>query len=180
MSYPFEQLKSLLWATPDVHVYAFVRGEVIPDFRQRLSSAHVKDWDCLLRGALSVPEQASAPYVVDLVRESAFTDWLLTQAHSAYPQWGFLGLGAASFLDVRELGRGLMQVCLPGGQLASWNWTDPLLWFGLLPQLNEHQLHTAFGGLGLSDWVQVTQPQWRWHTLSAGQLSVTARDCVMD
>lgn len=171
-----EHLKSMLWGQPSSHVYAFVRGDVVPGLRERLTTSDALDWDCLWRGALPPADQERAPYVVALRRESALTDWLLGEAAQAYPDWGVVGVSAEPFLAVREQGRSLMQVQVPGGQVRHWTWLDPTLWSALLPQLDARQLQEAFGGV--TDWVRIGAAQWQWLTLTAGQLQSSVRACA--
>lgn len=178
MSQAYEHLKSMLWAGPEVNVYAFIRGDAVPDLRLRLAQGRVRDWDCLCRGALSSHEQAQAPYVAQLERVSALTDWLLIEAEQGCADWGLLGVSKQPMLEARELGRSLMQVSLPKGDVRDWTWADPQLWFPLLGQLDEAQLPVAFGCM--SDWVQISPKQWTWHTLCAGQLSVASQACPVE
>jgi hypothetical protein len=173
MQQSYEHLKSMLWGSAQARVCAFVQGSVVPRLREQLGSAEVSDWDCLWRGALTPADQLRAPYVVELLRVSAFTDWLLDEVAGTYPGWGVLGVTQEPLLKARELGRSLMEVRLPGGDVSNWNWLDPSLWGELLPQLDSAQLEDAFGCM--SDWVLVAPDQWQWHTLSAGRLQSSVR-----
>lgn len=176
MQQSYEHLKSMLWGQASSRVYAFVRGEVVPGVRDRLQASDVYDWDCLWRGGLMPAEQERAPYVVELRRESALTDWLLCEAAKTYPDWGVVGISPDPFLKVRELGRSLLQVSLPGGVVRTWTWMDPALWSALLPQLDARQRQDAFGCM--TDWVMVGATRWQWLSLTAGQLQSVERACA--
>lgn len=173
MQQSYSHLKSMLWAEPGARVHAVIRGAVVPGLAQRLQEAEVADWDCLWRGAQTPEQTAVAPYVAELAADSPFTEWLLKEADETYPHWGVLGVGPVSLMAMREHARGLMQVLLPDGSTRRWHWFDPVLWAGLLPQLDGAQLHRAYGPL--TDWVVVGSHSWRWLTLSAGQVVESVR-----
>jgi Domain of unknown function (DUF4123) len=177
MQQSISHLKSMLWATAQSRVYAFVQGSVVPQFHEQLAKADVRGWDCLWRGALSPEQRAQAPYLVELLRESKFTDALLKDVPVTYPAWGLIGVSTDAMLPVREHGRQLLKVALPDGQQRQWAWMDPVLWGGLLPQLSPEQLDAAFGRV--SDWVLVSASEWRWMTLSAGVLVQDSRQVLV-
>lgn len=176
MQQSYEHLKSMLWASPASRVYAYVHGGIVPKLHGQLAQADVRGWDCLWRGALNPAQKEQAPYIVELLPQSVFTDWLLREAATAYPGWGMLGVSSEAMLAMREHGRRLMTVTLPDGQQRQWTWYDPALWGDLLPRLSPDQLDQAFGRL--SDWVLVSPTEWRWLTLSAGRLSDSVRQCL--
>jgi hypothetical protein len=176
MSQSYAHLKSLLWASPAARVYAVINAAVIPKLAERLKGADVKGWDCLWRGALPPEKAASAPYLAELIPESAFTDWLLKDAAATYPGWGVLAIGPLALMPMREHARRLLQVGLPDGSGRPWTWYDPVLWEALLPRLDPMQLDEAYGPV--TDWVMVHPKVWKWMTFSAGQLVQTPRDCL--
>lgn len=168
-----DHLRSMLWASPRARVYAFVQGDRVPGLPEQLPKAAVQGWDCLQRGALSPTEQASAAYVIELRRDAPFTDTLLRETATTFPEWGLIGVSEAPLLSVREHGRRLLNVQLPDGQSRPWRWLAPRLWGGLLPQLGPEQLNDAFGCM--SDWVLIDAAQWQWLSLRAGVLSQDTR-----
>lgn len=176
MQQSYAHLKSMLWPSPAARAHAVINGAVVPQLAQRLATADVRGWDCLWRGALPPDKAAMAPYVVELAPGGDFTDWLLQEAASTYPGWGVVAVGPMTLMGMREHGRRLIEVTLPGGERRRWAWYDPALWAPLLSQLEPAQLDAAFGAL--SDWVVVGPASWQWLTLSAGQLVVTSRDCL--
>lgn len=135
------QLKAQLWADPRENVHAVVMGVRMPGLPARLAGADVIDHDCLRPGALSPEQQERAPYMVQLARESAFTDWLLFEASAGFGDWGVVVASAATRLVLRAHMRSLMQARLPDGQLIDLDWMDPPIVQALLP---------LFDGAGLS------------------------------
>lgn len=177
MQQSYAHLKSMLWPTPAARAFAVIHGAVVPQLPERLAAAEIAGWECLWRGALTPDKAAVAPYVAELLPESAFTDWLLQEASTAYPGWGVVGVGPINLMSMREHGRRLIEVSLPDGARRRWHWYDPALWVPLLPRLEPAQLDAAFGAL--DDWVAVGPTTWQWLTLSAGRLVLTSRDCLV-
>lgn len=175
-SQSYEQLKALLWAEEGARVHAVIDGSRVEGLAAKLASADVLGWDGLWRGALPEARAAVAPYVVELTWESAFTDWLLGKAGLELGAWGVLAVGSVSLLDVRELGRRLLQVETPDGDTHELVWYDPDLWTELLPRLSGSQCADAFGAL--SSWVTIRKDVWTWLVLSAGEVVVDARRCL--
>lgn len=178
MQQSYSHLKSKLWADPGARVHAVIRGAAVPGLAARLQEADVADWDCLWRGALTPGQAAIAPYVAELQPEGIFTDWLLRQAGQACPDWGVLAVGPVSLMQMREHARGLMQVVLPDGSVRRWQWFDPVLWAGLLPQMDAGQIDRAYGPL--TDWVVIGPRSWRWLTASAGQVVESVREPMVE
>ena len=172
----FEQLKAMLWSESGARVFAVIDGGRVPDLAARLAAADVLGADTLWRGAQPPARAAVAPHVVELSMDSPFTDWLLGKAGVDLGSWGVVGVGPASLLQVRELGRHLSEVEGPSGQARELVWYDPVLWTALLPRLTAGQLSEAFGPL--RTWVAIRRDVWTWLTLSAGDVVVDARQCL--
>ena len=139
------QLKARLWADARQQVYAVVMGARVPDLAARLEQADVLDHDCLLPGALEPDEEPLAPYLVQLARESAFTDWLLFEAQAGLGDWGLLVLTAAPRMALRAHLRGLLQARLPDGLVMDLAWMDPEILRALLPLFDPAGLAVFMG-----------------------------------
>ena len=139
------QLKERLWADDALQLFAVVMGSRIVDLPTLLASADVLDWDCLLPGALAPHEQARAPYLVQLKRASAFTDWLLFEASASLGDWGVLVSSAARRLALRGHLRSLLQARLPDGRAIALEWMDPAVLQLLLPHFDPVELSGFFG-----------------------------------
>lgn len=164
------QHKATLWADARLQVYAVAMGTRIPDLAATLAGADVLDFDCLLPGALSDEAQRSAPYLVLLKRESAFTDWLLFEAASGLGEWGVLALSASKLMALRGHLRGLSNAQTPAGQTIRLDWMDPTLLQAVLPLFDPAALKGFIGPLhalvipGASAWVSAS--------FAAGRLEV--------
>jgi hypothetical protein len=139
------QHKAALWTDDRLQVYAVAMGTRIQNLAATLASAEVADFDCLLPGALSDETQRTAPYLVQLKRESAFTDWLLFEAAAGLGEWGVLVRSAGKMLALRGHLRSLLRAQTPVGQTIELDWMDPTILKALLP-LFEPAALTGFMG----------------------------------
>jgi hypothetical protein len=165
------QHKAQLWADGERHVYAVVMGSRVPDLGVRLGTATVIDYDCLVPGALAPDKQASSPYLVQLKRESEFTDWLLFEACGSFGDWGVLALSPARRLVVRAHLRELLQARLPEGAIIDLDWMDPAVLQAILPLFDAAGLSAFMGPVqslviaGAAQWTSADfalgQLQWR-------------------
>ena len=162
------QLKAQLWADPSLQVYAVLMGARIPDLQARLATAEVVDHDCLLPGALEPALQARAPYLVQLKRESEFTDWLLFQAAAGLGDWGLLVRSPAKRLALRGHLRGLLQARLPEGQRIELDWMDAPILQAVLPLFDAAALAAFMGPV--QSLVLVGAEQWTIADYALGQL----------
>lgn len=141
------QHKAALWADAGQAVYAVVMGTRVPGLPARLAAAgaEVVDHDCLLPGALAPAQQQAAPYLVQLQRDSAFTDWLLFEAAAALGDWGLLVRSPARLLALRNHLRQWLQARLPTGETIALDWMDPPVLQALLPHFASGALAAFFG-----------------------------------
>jgi hypothetical protein len=171
------QLKAALWSDADQRVYALVRGRCIAGLPARLdqaqADAELDDFDCLRPGALSAAERAAAPWLVQLKRDSALTDWLLFAAerdHGAQREggWGLIVRSALPFLALRAHARELCQARLPDGRTIALEWMDPEVLQALLASAAPDQLDRVFAGV--DELVIAGATQWRHASAALGQL----------
>lgn len=173
------QLKAALWSDADQRVYALVRGRCIADLPARLEQAQagdeLDDFDCLRPGALSAAERAAAPWLVQLKRDSALTDWLLFAAdrdHGAAAGreggWGLIARSALPFLALRAHARELGRARLPDGREIALEWMDPEVLQALLASAAPDQLDRAFAGV--DEFIVAGAAQWRHASAALGQL----------
>lgn len=169
------QLQSALWIDKRLHVYALLMGSRIAGIAERLASADVADWHCLVPGALTPAQAAAAPYQVELRRASSFTDWLLFEASAGFGEWGVLALSSARGLQMRGHARALCQAVAPDGRILRIDWMDPALLRLLLPLADPGQLTQVFGQIDTL--VVPGSREWQFHRLELGMLS--QRSCAM-
>lgn len=139
------QLTASLWADGASTVYGLVMGSRVPGLPLALARAQIGEHDCLLPGALSPSQREAAPYMVQLQRESPFTQWLLFEAAAGLGDWGLLATSAAPRLSLRTHFRDLMRARLPDGSEIDLAWMDPELLLTLLPLFDPAQLERFMG-----------------------------------
>lgn len=154
------QQRESLWSDASRRVYAAIVAARVPGLRERLAQGDVDDWDGLWTGELDAEERAAAPVLVTLKRESAFTDWLLTEAALSCGAWGVIVQSRLSFLAMRMHGRALCKAQLPNGQAIRIDWMDPEVMEALLPMAAPDQLQRVYAGcdtlitLGADRWTR--------------------------
>lgn len=141
------QLKAALWSDDASQVHAVVMGSRVPDLQARLEAAEIADHECLVPGALSPEAERSAPYMVPLARDAAFTDWVLFEAAAGLGDWGSLVLSAAPRIMLRNHLRSLGEASLPGGQTIDLAWMDPEIAQAILPLCDPVALAAFMGPL---------------------------------
>lgn len=175
-AFSLAQLQASVWARDGGRVHAVIDGSLVPGLPARLQEADTMGWDCLQRGALSPEGAAQAAYIVELVRESPFTTWLLTEAAQSFAGWGVLALSTRPLLAMREWSRDLAEVRLPDGRRRPWRWWDHGLLDTLLPTLQPGQVDAFF-----AHDVQVVAIQaerWVWWQRLAGVVDRQSRDVL--
>jgi hypothetical protein len=167
------QLKALLWPDPAARVHAVIDGTRLPGLPARLAAEDVVGWDCLERGALTPAQAERAPYVAELNRGAAFTDWLLFEASVTLAGWGVVASSRRALLDVREHFRSLMEVRLPDGTTREWRWYAPDVLDTLLALAGAEQQAAVLGPLRLLAAPRPTQ--WNCHAFDGAAVITTAR-----
>lgn len=141
------QHKAGLWADDRLQAHAVVMGERINDLPALLAQADVVNFDCLVPGALPARAQRRAAYMVQLKRESPFTDWLLFKAAAAFGPWGVVVRTRSPFTPLRTHLRFLTRAATPEGEEIPLAWMDPEVIEALLPIAPPDQLARFFGPL---------------------------------
>lgn len=162
------QLRDALWLDSRHTVYAVVMGHRVAGLQAKLAAADVDDWDILWMGELDDSEDAAAPALVTLRRDSPFTAWLLDEADADLGPWGVLLLSTQRFIPLRTKGRELCRAQLPNGQAIRLDWMDPEILQALLPVAPADQLQRVFYGF---DAIVCTGTRaWTRYSVSAGRL----------
>lgn len=168
------QLRAALWAREGARVHAVIDGAVVPGLAQRLKDADVPGYDTVQRGALAPLAAQQAACIVELPATGPFTDWLLEEAATSYPDWGVLMVSVRPLLAMREFSRDLAEVRMPDGRRRPWRWWDPQLLETLLPVFTPDQVSAVFAaGQQL---VLVSPQRWVWWQLVDGVAQRQARD----
>lgn len=167
------QLESLLWPDAAARVHAVIDGTKVPGLPARLATEDVAGWDCLERGALEPALAERAPYIAELKRGAAFTDWLLFEASVALAGWGVVASSRRALLDMREHFRSLMEVRLPDGTTREWRWYAPDVLDAFIALAGAEQQAALFGPMQL---LAVPRPaQWNCHAFDGVNVITTAR-----
>ena len=157
-------------------MHAVIDGLAVPELPAKLAAAGLAGFDCLRRGALAPADADRAPHLAELSPTSPFTDWLLTVAAQAHPDWGVLVVSERPLLPVREWSRDLMTVSDPDGHHRDFRWYDPQVLQTLLPALAPSQLDEVFA---LGQALVVVRPQgWSTYSLLEGVLSTDERSLL--
>jgi Domain of unknown function (DUF4123) len=167
------QLKALLWPDAAARVHAVIDGTRVPGLPARLAAEDVVGWDCLERGALAPAVAERAPYIAELNRGAAFTDWLLFEASAALAGWGVVASSRRALLDIREHFRALMEVRLPDGTTREWRWYAPDVLDTFIALAGAEQQAALLGPLRL---LAAPRPsQWNCHAFDGAAVITTAR-----
>lgn len=139
-----ERLKEILFADSDLNVFAILDGASIPDLLDRLAGDK-PEYICLYRGELDEDLSAAAPYLVLLLRDSAFTDWLLREGWGNH--WGIFATANADMKTVRKHCRRLLIVRSPDGDTLYFRYYDPRVWISFLPIMSKEHCEVVYGNI---------------------------------
>jgi len=165
------QFKAQLWADDRQQVHAVLLGRCLTGLPARLAAAQkdgeIDDFDCLLPGALPPPVQLTAPYLVRLRRDSAFTDTLLAPGN-APPDWGVLVLSGVRLIALRNHLRALLQARLPDGRSVALDTLSPEMLRIVLDHADAAQRAAINGPVGA--WVLPGPQHWALARVVGGHL----------
>lgn len=134
-------LQNLLYSER-ANVYALLDGASIQDLPQILYEKAPPHF-CLFRGNLR-PDMASvAPYVVGLVRNAPFTEWLLASKPGQH--FGVFAMSRQSIQEMRFHFRDLFIVYREEGDPMYFRFYDPRVMRAFLPTCTPEELKTFFG-----------------------------------
>lgn len=132
----------LLTASEEAHLYVILDGASVPDLWQRLTTPDLSSV-CLLRGELDSELAQVAPYLMELDRQPALLDWILTEGWGKH--WGIFLITEATFRAVRQHSRSLLQVYSPEDEPLFFRFYDPRVLRAFLPTCDRDQLADLFG-----------------------------------
>src|SRR5215213_6072724 len=101
-----EKLKQILFGE-DIPVYVILDGASVPDLPTRLYEMPLPNV-CLYRGELEPDVAEVAPYLVNLVPDATFTDWLLTEGWGKH--WGIFAHCLCTLTEMRKHFRSFLTV----------------------------------------------------------------------
>lgn len=135
-------LKRHLFADPEAKVYAVLDGASVPDLLKKLHALK-PEHICLYRGALAPDLAECAPYLIRLIPESPFAQWVLAEGWGKH--WGIFSLTQADLKAMRKHFRTFLRVKSPEGKTLYFRYYDPRVLRVYLPTCNEQELKVLFG-----------------------------------
>lgn len=137
-----ESLRRLLFERWGPKLYAVLDGASIPGLLSLLRKHQIVHV-CLIRGELDPELAQTAPYLVQLPKDSEFTKLLLTQGLGNH--WGILALSHNDFRTLRMHLRKFLTVWDPDGKPLFFRYYDPRVLRVYLPTCNTNELRIVFG-----------------------------------
>jgi hypothetical protein len=137
-------LYSIFFSDPDLHVFAILDGAGIPDLLEQLETA-APEHVCLYRGELSEDLASAAPYLVRLLPDTPFTEWLLLEGWGEH--WGIFLRTKGDLKETRKHARTLLMVKGPDGERLYFRFFDPRVFAMFLPVATPEQIEKITGPL---------------------------------
>ena len=139
-----EPMRRRLWQeAEDKHAYALLDGAQNPQLLDWLYAPEGPEFRCLFAGELEGDMAEVAPYLVELQRETPFTEQLLGPAWC--PNFGLLLTSADALPKVWRHLRQHTMVYGPDLEPLYFRFYDPRVLRGFLPSCNPQQLLNFFG-----------------------------------
>lgn len=139
-----EHLQQRLWSEPGFRPWVVLDGAGVPGLTTRLSALPEHCWTCLFHGHLEPDVAELAPYLLEVPRQGAMLDWLLSGwGH----HWGVYLLAPDS-IGPALLRRHLRKLGVaygPAGEALWFRWYDPRVLGMAAPGLDAVQLQALFG-----------------------------------
>lgn len=135
-------LSQHLFSDAEAKVYAVLDGASVPELLKKLyglKPEHV----CLYRGELSPDLAECAPYLVRLVPESEFCNWVLAEGWGKH--WGIFAASPAQLTAMRKHFRMFLRVKSPEGKTLYFRYYDPRVLRTYLPTCNPEETKIIFG-----------------------------------
>jgi len=137
------KLQEQLFFLSRTQVFAVLDGAAIPTLLKKIYEYEPKFY-CLLWGWTDLPPKlvAAAPYLVQLEKDSEFTQWAL----SGYGQhWGIFAVTRVELRALRGHFRDLLQVQDEHGRNLWFRFYDPRVLRVYLPTCNAEEKRMMFG-----------------------------------
>jgi len=126
----------------NAHTYAVLDGASVPDLPMKLHESDLPNI-CLYRGELPADLVHVAPYLVHLLPETEFTNWLLTECWGRH--WGIFVQSAQTITGMRKHFRTMLTVYDESGNPLLFRYYDPRVFIKFLPTCTTSELESFFG-----------------------------------
>jgi uncharacterized protein DUF4123 len=137
-----EYLAASLFEDNEINVYAVLDGASIPDLLDKLyelQPEHV----CLYRGELEPDIAEVAPYLINLERDTEFSDWVFEKGWGNH--WGIFAMSNESLRTMRNHFRTFLMVYDPEFKPLYFRYYDPRVLRTYLPTCDAEGLASLFG-----------------------------------
>lgn len=135
-------LQDILFANPDLTLYAILDGACIPGLLDQFD-ALTPEYVCLYRGELKDGIDQVAPYLVELAPDHLFTKWLLENGWGKH--FGVFLLSAEPLPVIRLHLRRSLRVYTEDGRGLLFRYYDPRVLRVFMPTMNAEEAKTFFG-----------------------------------
>jgi hypothetical protein len=136
-----KELKDQLFSKV-ARVFVILDGGLIPDLRMKLFDMR-PEYHCLMTGELEPDVAAAAPYLVRLLPNAPFTEWLLSDFLGN--NFGIFAQTKETVIEMRKHFRGLFTVYDEEGDPMLFRFYDPRVFRNILPGCDQDQLKAIFG-----------------------------------
>ena len=126
------------------YTYAVLDGASVPDLPIKLHEMNPQNV-CLYRGELEPDLVYAAPYLVLLLPNTDFTNWILNKCWGK--NWGIFAQSHLSLVGMRKHFRSLLTVYSEEGNPMLFRYYDPRVFLTFLPTCNAGELGMFFGGV---------------------------------
>jgi hypothetical protein len=123
-------------------IYAVLDGAAVPGLRTKLYEMHPQHI-CLYRGELEPDIAEVAPYLIRMVPDTNFSNWILTEGWGNH--WGIFAQSQFSFEEMRKHFRLFLTVHDEAGTPLLFRYYDPRVFRAFLPTCNSGELQKFFG-----------------------------------
>jgi hypothetical protein len=137
-----DAIKAAIFEEEPNNVYAVLDGAAIPDLLDNLYEQQ-PEYVCLYRGELEPDIAEAAPYLVNLERDTVFSDWIIEKGWGNH--WGIYALSDETMPVLRNHFRRFLIVSDPENKPLYFRYYDPRVLRTYLPICGAKDLANVFG-----------------------------------
>ena len=138
-----DDIREQIFSVPEgLKVYAILDGASAEQLPQTIDQYSIESV-CLLRGVLDPDLAQAAPYLVRLLDDSPFTDWVLSDGWGNH--WGIFVVTTANLRTLRQHFRSFLTVYDPDNVPLFFRYYDPRVLRVYLPTCETEELEEIFG-----------------------------------
>ena len=137
-----DELRAALFPQGEEKTYAIIDGASCEDLLDKLDELAPR-YFCLYAGELEPDVEEVAPYLVELLPDHPFSDWLLSEGFGKH--WGIFAHASIGLRAVRGHFRTFLLVKSPEGKTVYFRYYDPRVLSTYLPTTNDGERRKVFG-----------------------------------